>query len=125
MKNTEQKVVIYVKQYCPHCKEAKKLLLKKDVQYIEIDVDKNIPLPEGIKSFKDIKSEYNVGTVPQIFINGEHIGGNDNLQKLNKEGKLDDMLNNNYDSLGVTANTQNDTEYDECGVYATSNDDLM
>lgn len=125
MKNTEQKVVIYVKQYCPHCKEAKKLLLKKDVQYIEIDVDKNIPLPAGIKPFKDIKSEYNVRTVPQIFINGEHIGGNDNLQKLNKEGKLDDMLNNNYDKLDMIDNPHNDMEYDECGVYATSNDDLV
>ena len=114
MKHSKQKVVIYIKQGCLHCKSAKKLLEKKGVQYEEIDVVKNPDL------FSEIKSEYNVKTVPQIFINEKHIGGNDKLQKLNNEGKLDDMLSsdvtpykNDDDNSESSANIISDTNNNE------------
>lgn len=60
--------MIYVKKGCPYCIRGKDLLDKKGVKYEEIDVLKNSDL------FNDIKSKYNVRTVPQIFINDKHIG---------------------------------------------------
>ncbi|WP_395463062.1 glutaredoxin 3 [Wolbachia endosymbiont of Cantharis cryptica] len=107
MKNTKGKVIIYVKQHCPFCKKAKELLDKKGVKYEEIDVLKNSDL------FNDIKSKYNVRTVPQIFINDKHIGGCDKLMDLEREGKLDDMLNNNDSHIDVTTYTSSNDEYEE------------
>ncbi|TVS97120.1 glutaredoxin 3 [Wolbachia pipientis] len=109
-------VVIYVKKGCPYCIRAKDLLDRKGVEYEEIDVLKNSDL------FKDIKSKYNVRTVPQIFINDKHIAGCDKLMDLEKEGKLDNMLNNNEDSINATAYTSNNDTYEE-GVVL--HDDFM
>ncbi|MGL9725910.1 MAG: glutaredoxin domain-containing protein [Wolbachia sp.] len=122
MKNTEGKVVVYIKQYCPFCKKAKELLDAKGVKYEEIDVLKNSDL------FNDIKSKYNIKTVPQIFITDEngnyvqHIAGCDKLMSLEKEGKLDDMLNNNEDHIDTTAYTNGNDEYEECVI---SHDDFI
>ncbi|NSM56435.1 glutaredoxin 3 [Wolbachia endosymbiont of Atemnus politus] len=116
MKNTKGKVVIYVKQHCPFCKKAKELLDQKGVKYEEIDVLKNSDL------FNEIKSKYNVKTVPQIFINDEHIGGCDKLMDLEREGKLDDMLNNDEDHTNVTTYTSSNDEYEKCVI---SHDDFM
>ncbi|MDE5061357.1 MULTISPECIES: glutaredoxin 3 [Wolbachia] len=109
-------VVIYVKKGCPYCIKAKDLLDRKGVEYEEIDVLKNSDL------FNDIKSKYNVRTVPQIFINDKHIGGCDKLMDLEKEEKLDDMLNNNDSYIDVTTYTSNNDEYEE-GVVL--HDDFM
>ncbi|WP_265036223.1 glutaredoxin [Wolbachia endosymbiont (group A) of Anomoia purmunda] len=115
-------VVIYVKKGCPYCIRAKDLLDKKGVKYEEIDVLKNSDL------FNDIKSKYNVRTVPQIFIadeNGnyiDHIAGSDKLMDLEKEGKLDDMLNNNDNHTDVTTYTNSN---DECGECVIPHDDFM
>lgn len=109
-------VVIYVKKGCPYCIRAKDLLDKKGVKYEEIDVLKNSDL------FNDIKSKYNVRTVPQIFINDKHIGGCDKLMDLEKEGKLDDMLNNNDNHTDVTTYTNSN---DECGECVILHDDFM
>ncbi len=115
-------VVIYVKKGCPYCIRAKDLLDKKGVEYEEIDVLKNSDL------FNDIKSKYNVRTVPQIFItddNGNyihHIAGSDKLMDLEKVGKLDDMLNNNEDSIDATAYTSSSNEHEVCVI---SHDDFM
>ncbi|WP_353287449.1 glutaredoxin [Wolbachia endosymbiont (group B) of Gerris lacustris] len=122
MKNTKGKVVIYVKQYCPFCKKAKELLDEKGVKYEEIDVLQSSDL------FNSIKSKYNVRTVPQIFIadeNGDyvhHIAGCDKLMDLEREGKLDNMLNNNEDSIDATAYTNSSNEHEGCVI---SHDDFM
>jgi glutaredoxin 3 len=122
MKNIKGKVVIYVKQYCPFCKRAKELLDAKGVEYEEIGVLKSPDL------FNDIKSKYNVRTVPQIFITDEdgnyiyHIAGCDELMDLEKEGKLDDILSSNYDKIDITPYTSSNDEYEEC---VASHDDFM
>lgn len=123
MKNTKGKVVIYVKKYCPFCKKAKELLDEKGVKYEEIDVLRNSDLFDGIKS------KYNVKTVPQIFITDEngdyvyHIAGCDKLMDLEKEGKLDNMLNNNEDSINATAYTSGSDEHEGCNII--HNEDFM
>ncbi|MGL9732317.1 MAG: glutaredoxin [Wolbachia sp.] len=122
MKNIEGKVIIYVKQYCPFCKRAKELLDGKGVEYEEIDVFKSPDL------FNDIKSKYNVRTVPQIFITDEngnymhHIAGCDKLMDLEREGKLNDMLSSNYDKNDVTTYSSSNDEYEEC---VASHDDFI
>lgn len=84
------------------------------MKYKEIDVLKNSDL------FNDIKSKYNVRTVPQIFINDKHIGRCDKLMDLEKEGKLDNVLNNNDSHIDVTTYTSSNDEYEE-GVVLHDN----
>lgn len=122
MKNIKGKIIIYVKQYCPFCKKAKELLDEKGVKYEEIDVLQSSDL------FNSIKSKYHVRTVPQIFITDEngdyvhHIAGCDKLMDLEREGKLDNMLNNNEDSIDATAYTNSSNEHEGCVI---SHDDFM
>lgn len=81
------KVEIYTTDYCPYCKHAKALFEGKGAAYTEIDVsgddDARIAL---------VKKAGGLRTVPQIFINDQHIGGFDAAAALDKEGKLDALL---------------------------------
>lgn len=81
-------VVLYTKSTCPYCINAKKLLDGKGVAYHEV------LFPELSDDEKNALSQKTNGyrTVPQIFINDTFIGGFDQLNKLNQEGKLDAML---------------------------------
>lgn len=81
-------VVLYTKSTCPYCINAKKLLDSKGVAYHEV------LFPELSDDEKDALSQKTNGyrTVPQIFINDTFVGGFDQLNKLNQEGKLDTML---------------------------------
>ncbi len=81
------KVIIYTKSYCPYCVKAKNLLEQKGVQYKEVDVqsDDNA-LQEMLAKSNGRK------TVPQIFIGDVHVGGCDDLYKLDSENKLDALL---------------------------------
>jgi glutaredoxin 3 len=62
------------------------MLSKKEVSYKNIDVNKNKEL------YEKIKKKTGSDTVPQIFIGEEFIGGFDEMNKLDREGKLDSML---------------------------------
>ena len=86
----KNKVFLYVKSTCPYCKGAKRLLEGGEVQYKEyaIDVEKNGDL---VKSALIVLTGQR--TVPNIFINGEHIGGFDNLKERYDSGELIKMLN--------------------------------
>ena len=81
------RVEIYTWQYCSYCLAAKRLLQKKKVDYLEYPID-------GDEDARDLMSERAGGrrTVPQIFINGRHIGGYTNLAGLDKSGELDTLL---------------------------------
>lgn len=83
-----QPVTIYVKQTCPYCINAKRLLEQKGVTYSEFDVTK---MSDDELDEVAIKTNH-YRTVPKIFIGETFVGGFDNLNKLNKEGKLDEML---------------------------------
>ena len=80
-------VVVYTTQICPYCIRAKGLLDKKGVAYQEIRVDKNPQLREEL-----IEKSGGRRTVPQIFIGDFHVGGCDDLHALEREGKLDALL---------------------------------
>ena len=67
------KVEIYTKSWCPYCARAKKDLDSKGVQYEEIDVTTDL------EREREMATRSGRHTVPQIFINGLHLGGSDDL----------------------------------------------
>lgn len=83
-------IEIYTKKKCPYCERAKALLIKKSLDFKEISVDYS-----NLSDDKNIEMRQRSGgrtTFPQIFINGLHIGGSDDLMLLNDQGKLDLIL---------------------------------
>jgi len=79
-------VLLYVKQSCPFCHRAKRLLDQKGVSYQEIDVTGDT------QRRSEMEKRSGGHTVPQIFIGGEPIGGSDELVALEEDGKLDALL---------------------------------
>ena len=82
------KIVIYTTPICGYCVQAKRLLSRKGVAYEEIDVSRN---PELRRTM--IQNSGGRMTVPQIFVNGSHIGDCDDIYALERAGKLDALLN--------------------------------
>ncbi len=80
-------VVMYSTMFCPFCMRAKALLKDKGVDFEEIDV-----MFDGAKRAEMTERSGGGRTVPQIFIDGEPIGGFDELNALDREGRLDDLL---------------------------------
>jgi glutaredoxin 3 len=80
-------IIIYSTVVCPYCIKAKQLLESKGVQYKEILIDKEANKRDEMLSLSNGRR-----TVPQIFINGQHIGGFDDLKALNDRGGLDPLL---------------------------------
>lgn len=81
------KVIIYTKEQCPYCTMAKQLLAAHQFHYDEIRIDLDESKREEMMHLSNRK------TVPQIFINDQHIGGYDDLAALVKSGKLDTFKN--------------------------------
>lgn len=81
------KVEIYTKATCPYCLRAKSLLARKGVDAQEIAVDFG-----GDKRQEMIQRAGGRTTVPQIFVDGRHIGGCDDLFELESSGGLDTLL---------------------------------
>jgi glutaredoxin 3 len=81
------KVEIYTQPWCPFCERAMHILSTKSVEFQEIDA------PHGSAEREDAKRRSGGRTtMPQIFIGGQHIGGCDDLQALDRAGKLDPLL---------------------------------
>jgi glutaredoxin 3 len=81
------KIEIYTTPICGYCARAKGLLKSKGAAYDEIDV-----MGDGAKREEMMKRANGRHTVPQIFIDGKHVGGCDDLYELESAGKLDPML---------------------------------
>jgi|TARA_Y100001968_G_scaffold105726_1_gene95622 GrxC family glutaredoxin len=79
-------VIIYSAEWCGPCVYAKKLLNEKNIQYKEIDIEKNDI------SREDLEKMTGGSTVPQIIINDKCIGGFDQLLKLEQSGELNKLL---------------------------------
>lgn len=79
-------VTIYTTLYCPYCIRAKALLNGKRVAYQEIDLSDD---PEERSRLVERTGRR---TVPQVFINGEAVGGYEELAALDRAGKLDTLL---------------------------------
>ncbi|KAI2494248.1 glutaredoxin [Fragilaria crotonensis] len=82
-------VVVFSKTYCPFCTATKNLMndLKIDAKVIELDeVDNGAAIQDALKTLTGQR------TVPNVFIKGEHLGGNDVTQAAAKSGKLQKLL---------------------------------
>jgi glutaredoxin 3 len=81
------RVEIYTKFGCPYCARAKALLGEKGIDYEEYEIN-------TLPGKRDEMMERSNGrhTVPQIFIDGRHVGGSDDLAELERAGQLDPML---------------------------------
>ena len=80
------RVLIYTTQFCGFSIAAKALLDEKNVEYFEVDVEDPKKRQMMVQR---TKGHY---TVPQVFIDGEYIGGYDKLSALDRDGKLDNLL---------------------------------
>lgn len=81
------KVEMYTKMMCPFCIRAKKLLKSKGVNIIDIPA-----WMDGEKRAEMRERSGGANTFPQIFIDGKHIGGCDDLHALDAAGRLDPLL---------------------------------
>ena len=81
------RIVVYSTPFCGYCGAAKRLLANKGVEVTEIDV-----MFDPEQRQKMMEKSGGRRTVPQIFIDGRHIGGCDELVALDRAGKLDPLL---------------------------------
>lgn len=82
------KVEMYSTEVCPYCVRAEALLKRKGITTIEkirvdLDPSKRTEMETRVPGAR---------TVPQIFINGQHVGGCDDIHELDRQGKLDPLL---------------------------------
>jgi glutaredoxin 3 len=80
------RIEIYTTPFCGYCARAKALLDSKGAAYDERDVMMDD------KARAEMRARANRTSVPQIFIDGKHIGGSDELAALDAAGKLDPLL---------------------------------
>ena len=78
---------MYCTKACPYCQKAEQLLRKRGIRFEKIRVD----LSQG--KLREMLKRSKRNTVPQIFINDQHIGGCDELMRLDKSGKLAKLIN--------------------------------
>jgi glutaredoxin 3 len=83
----DPRVIVYSQPFCGYCSAAKRLLEEKGAEYAEIDV-----MFEAGRRSEMIERSGGRRTVPQIFIDGRHVGGYDDLSALDKAGELDRLL---------------------------------
>ena len=81
------KIEIYTSIMCPHCSRAVRLLQSKNVNFEQIDVSMN----SGLRQSMCLRAGGHT-SVPQIFIDNEHIGGCDDLMALEFSGRLDALI---------------------------------
>jgi glutaredoxin 3 len=81
------KIEIYTSPFCGYCHRAKQLLARKGAAFTEIDV-----MSDGAKRVEMTGRAGGRHTVPQIFIDGRHVGGCDELYALDRAGALDPLL---------------------------------
>jgi len=80
-------IVVYSGPQCPYCVRAKELFKRKGVAFTEYDVKSDTARFEEMLAISSGRR-----TIPQIFINGQHIGGCDDLYALDAKGGLDPLL---------------------------------
>lgn len=81
------KVEMYTTMWCGYCARARSLLQRKGVAFEDIDVE-----ADTSKRDEMVQRAHGRTTVPQIFIDGAHVGGSDDLLALDRAGKLDPLL---------------------------------
>lgn len=87
MNKENNEIIIYSTLICPYCNAAKQLLNSKNLEFQEIRVD------QDRQQRQTMIEKSGRTSVPQIFINGQHVGGFDDLNAANRSGQLDQILN--------------------------------
>ena len=82
-----KKITMYSGDPCPYCGAAKALLKSKNIEIEEFDIWK-----DATKAKEMLQRTNGKRTIPQMFIGDVYIGGNDELQSLNRSGELDKLL---------------------------------
>mgnify|MGYP000314732495 FL=1 len=82
-----KKVVIYTGDLCIHCDWAIELLNRKNIEFTEYNIAKDTTKREEM-----FKKSNGAKTVPQIFVGDHHVGGNIELQALERKGELNSLL---------------------------------
>ena len=82
-----KKVVIYTGDLCIHCDWAIELLNRKNIEFTEYNIAKDTTKREEM-----FKKSNGAKTVPQIFVDDRHVGGNVELQALERKGELNSLL---------------------------------
>ena len=85
----DNKVVVFSKSYCPFCMSTKNLLSQKGVDFTLHELNE---MDDGVDIQDALLDISGQRTVPNVFINGEHLGGNSDIQDAEKSGKLDELL---------------------------------
>ena len=80
-------IIMYSGPLCNFCEAAKRLLLRNNLQYKEIDISTK----EGLRD-EMIKKANGRRTIPQIFFDDHHVGGYIELRELEKKGELINLL---------------------------------
>ena len=80
-------VVIYTSPFCGYCHRAKRVLARKGAQFEEIDL-----IQQPARRDEMVRRAQGRATVPQIFIDGRHVGGHEELVALERAGDLDKLL---------------------------------
>lgn len=83
------KVVVYSKSWCPFCQKTKALFDGLGVPYTAVELDERDDGAEVQEALLGITGQR---TVPNVFVGGKHLGGNDDTQRAAKSGALQDML---------------------------------
>jgi glutaredoxin len=84
------KVVVFSKSYCPYCTRVKKLLSSLKVEYQAYELDN---MQEGDDLQNELLRKTGQRTVPNVFVNGNSIGGCDSTTALHNKGKLLPLIN--------------------------------
>ena len=82
-------VVVFSKSYCPFCQKTKALFEKMQVPYTALELDE---MDNGAALQDELTKFSGQRTVPNVFIKGTHLGGNDDTQRAAASGKLQEML---------------------------------
>ena len=82
-------VMVFSKTYCPFCTRTKELLKRGGVPFVIVEMD---TMRGGSALHSALKKFSGQSSVPNIYIGGKHIGGNDNLQELARSGNLKRQL---------------------------------
>ena len=83
------KVVIFSKSYCPYCQRTKKLFDDMHVEYKAFELDE---MSEGGDIQRLLLNKTRQRTVPNVFVSGQHIGGNDDTARAAANGRLAELL---------------------------------
>jgi glutaredoxin 3 len=82
-------VVVFSKSFCPFCKKTKELLEDMNIEAKVYELNK---MDDGADIQDALLEMSGQRTVPNVFVKGEHLGGNDDTQAAAKSGKLSEML---------------------------------